>query len=109
MKTAKVVTSWWSGWTSALRLTLFFVALGLDGCTAAQERAAVADVLDVSGAVCAELATQPEPAWVTFACTLTKRGASPVVSTFTAKVAREDAALFKARHCPALPAGGVSP
>lgn len=50
------------------------VAMGLAllGCTPAQKSAAapvVTAVLDGGEAACQQLATQPEPAWVTFSCT----------------------------------------
>jgi hypothetical protein len=88
-------------WVDVLTYFMFgamFIASAVIACTPA-EKAAAKSVLDISGAICTELAVQPEPAWVTFACAVVSVGdaAGP---TFLAKVKKEDAPTFAARHCP---------
>lgn len=73
--------------------TLFCLCLA--ACTPKQAETGTVDITD---ATCAELATQPEPEWVSFTCTLV-RDVDGVAKTFLAKVKKEDAPTFAARHC----------
>lgn len=75
----------------------FGLAVVLPGCTGQQKQIATG-ILDVSGAICEELQKQPEPEAIQFLCSVVDIAGN--VTTFLAKVKREDAASFAARHCP---------
>lgn len=68
--------------------------LGMHGCTPQ----AAKTVLDISGAICEELAEQDEPEWLKFTCSAVDVAGN--VTPFLARVKREDAAEFRARRCP---------
>jgi hypothetical protein len=88
-------------------LPLLALALLLGGCTAAQVKGTVIASLDGGETACQALETQPEPNWVTFACTVITI-ADGTSHVFTMKVPKEQAAAFSAKKC--KPAeGSVSP
>lgn len=76
-------------------LSLLLV-LGLCGCPGSSGGDIAKGVLDISDAVCTELDQQPD--YVDFICTAVHIG-DGVSKTFKARVRKEDAVLFAARHC----------
>jgi hypothetical protein len=88
-----------------MRISLSLLAFALcsftAGCTATMAKQVAKVSLDVSNAVCDELAAdlQDEPSYVKFTCQAI--GVADGLShVFLAKVRKEDAGHFAARHCP---------
>jgi len=73
-------------------------------CTAGQVTPIVNGVIDIVDAECAQAATQPEPGWVYFVCTVAN-AAGNTVPSFTAKVPANQALEFAVRYRPKGDAG----
>jgi hypothetical protein len=98
----------WFGWLAFLS-GLGALASHLLGCTAQQGATAGGIIGSLDNAICTELDTQPEPAWVVFACNVLDPTGKTAGASFQVKVKQSDAPAFAGGHCPKTASAKAAP